>query len=412
MSRKPRRLDPRILFTSTMVVPLCLAISGCGGGGGAEIASIPAPPPAPTPAPTPGPTPICGCSPVTTIDGYTLGGSLDVRTSRLNSPATENGKYDVLGRLSFSPNSSSPTTSRMAAPGEFSMSTNLYFGQNAGDAPSYTLNAPADILPDSLTSLSSSAAAYSWDINRTIAYLYSNPYEDVEQDLGQRLTAFDKASDGTEKQLFSYDLTRAQTGSLQTLGTDKQLRTELDYDIGNSYVAMGEWSWNVVNPNGDAIGGAGSLLFVNGERTPAAAIPASGTATYDARTLHGWVNVPFTITADFGQRMMSTSIDQDYRYNPAGDIMDYPAAFGIHVAGSAPFSNAGSFDIPLTGTVEFSSSYAINTPQAPPSEPATGSMDGAFFGPNAENVGGTFGLNRANGTLLLQDAFVGQQHHP
>jgi hypothetical protein len=39
-------------------------------------------------------------------------------------------------------------------------------------------------------------------------------------------------------------------------------------------------------------------------------------------------------------------------------------------------------------------------------------MNGAFFGPHAEQVGGTFAVQRAGGTLLMQDAFVGQQHKP
>jgi hypothetical protein len=172
---------------------------------------------------------------------------------------------------------------------------------------------------------------------------------------------------------------------------------------------MGEWSWSVVDLNGNPAGDSGELLFVNGERTPSSGIPASGTATYNARTLNGWVNAPFELTADFGHRTISTIIDQDYQYNPAGDIMDNPLSAGIHVAGSAPFDNDGSFDIPLTGTANFSGGYDINTPQPPPSEPVTGTMDGAFFGPHAEQVGGVLSLDRSNGTLLLQDAFVGQQ---
>jgi hypothetical protein len=173
---------------------------------------------------------------------------------------------------------------------------------------------------------------------------------------------------------------------------------------------MGEWSWSVVDLNGQAAGDSGKLLFVDGERTPPSGIPVSGTATYDARTLFGWVKVPFSLVADFGQRSISTRIDQDYRYDPTGDIMDYPLAAGIHVSGSAPFSNSGTFDIPLTGTVNYSSGYDINTPLAPPSTAVTGAMNGAFFGPHAEQVGGTFSLDRSNGTQVFEDAFVGRQH--
>ena len=178
------------------------------------------------------------------------------------------------------------------------------------------------------------------------------------------------------------------------MGSGKSLRTTLDYDIGYSYVAMGEWSWRVVDLNGAAAGDFGDLLFVNGDRTPASGIPVSGTATYDARSLallrsNGTPGIPFTLTADFGQRTMSTRIDQDYRYNAADPAAD--PVLGIHVGGSAPFSTNGSFDIPLTGTAN----YAYNNlPTTPPTEPVTGTMDGAFFGPHAEQVGGVFALGR------------------
>jgi len=39
-------------------------------------------------------------------------------------------------------------------------------------------------------------------------------------------------------------------------------------------------------------------------------------------------------------------------------------------------------------------------------------MNGAFFGPSAEQVGGVFAITRPEGTLLMQDAFVGQQRKP
>ena len=178
---------------------------------------------------------------------------------------------------------------------------------------------------------------------------------------------------------------------------------------------MGEWNWDFVHLDGGSAGGFGSLLFVAGDRTPSSGIPASGKATYDAHT-HTLLStnltsgIPFTLTADFGQRTISTEIDQNYRYNAAGDIMDYPAP-GIHVSGSAPFSNSGTFDIPLTGTANYSATYAINTPDPPRSQAVKGDMNGAFFGPNAEQVGGTFSLQNSAGVPLLQDAFVGQRPH-
>ncbi|MES2327226.1 MAG: transferrin-binding protein-like solute binding protein [Pseudomonadota bacterium] len=335
---------------------------------------------------------------------YPASTSIEVTKSWLDSPATRLGTYDVLGLLTLVPGSGALPTIRTAAPGEFSMDT-----YSIVDVQSrFRLNALTGILPASATSLDSDFES-SWDINSTVAYHYlQSSYGDLPQDLGERLTALDKASG---KQLFSYDFARGLSVLRTPLsGSANQLEASLKYDIGYSYVALGEWSWKVIDPSAQAVAGSdsGSLLFVNGDRTPSSGIPVSGTATYDARTLNGWVSVPFSLMADFGQRTMSASILQDYRYDPAGDILDNPLAYGIHVSGSAPFSADGLFNIPLNGTVN-GGSYPTNTPSLPAAEAVTGSMNGAFFGPHAEQVGGIFELDRANGSQLFQDAFVGQQ---
>jgi len=347
------------------------------------------------------------------ISGYTLVNSLDVQTNWLDSPATRNGNYDLIGRLTLTPQGVA-SSHRTVQPGEFTIATNLYFGQDSGDFPSYSLTVPSGILPGGLTSLGPASSISSWDINKNVAYRYDYPYSgDYLQSIGQRLTAFDKAADGTETKLFSYDLTRGLANTQTSLGSGNTLKASLDYDIGYSYVAMGEWSWRVVDLNGAATGDSGDLLFVNGDRTPSAGITVSGTATYDARSLallsnSGTAGIPFTLTADFSGRTISTQIDQNYHYDPlAGSGAD--AILGIHVDGSAPFSNDGVFDIPLTGTMNYA---AFNSSSTPPTEAVTGEMDGAFFGPHAEQVGGTFALGRADGTLLAQDAFVGQQQQP
>ncbi|MFL6725033.1 MAG: transferrin-binding protein-like solute binding protein [Sphingomicrobium sp.] len=386
-------------FTSTSALPLCLLLAACGGGGdGTFIASTPPPPLTQTPTPTPTPTLASGT--VTYV--YPSTNPIDIKRSWLDSPATRNGNYDLIGRLTLNPGNGGSTSYRAATPGEFTMSV-----ANATDgALSYRLNAPAGILPSGLTSSAVGSAGISWDINSTVAYRYTNIYGDTPQYFGQRLAGFGKAADGSETQLFSYDFTRGLSGFQQPLG-DKYLRTTLDYDIGYSYVAMGEWSWRVVDLSGAAAGDSGDLLFVNGDRTPASGIPISGTATYDAHSLTLWSNgdrgIPFSLTADFGGRTISTRIDQDYLYLSQVDGSNQ----GIHVGGSAPFSNNGLFDIPLSGTVNYSST---NSPVTPPSQAVTGGMNGAFFGPHAEQVGGTFSLQNSGGTLLMQDAFVGKQH--
>lgn len=395
------RLDRRTSLTNALILPLCLMLSACGGGGGSHAENIPPPPP--PPAPPPPPPGSDGL--LKTINGYSLVNSLDVQTSWLPSPATQAGNYDVIGRLTLTPGSGSPTSYQTILPGDLTFNVS-----GSGGAFSYALKGLGGILPNGLSSLGPAGIVGSWDINPNVAYFYSNPYEDYQQALGQRLTAFDKADNGTQTKLFSYDFTRESTTSTTSLGSGTNLRTTFNYDIGYSYVAMGEWSWRVVDLDGAAAGDFGDLLFVDGDRTPASGIPASGKATYDAHTLallsgSSTPGIPFTLTADFGLRTISTLISQDYRYNSAGGSAGEPI-LGIHVNGTAPFSNDGLFDIALSGTVNYSHS---NSPTTPTAESVAGDMNGAFFGPHAEQVGGVFDLGRSDGTVLVQDAFVGRQ---
>jgi hypothetical protein len=357
MSRHQHVFDRRFSLTAPALLLLCLALSACGGGGGGGVASIPPPPPAPPPPTEPAAT-------------------VEVQTSWLRSPATRAGNYGLIGRLTLSSGAS-----RNIAPGEFTMGVS----RHSDDEPmSYDLHAKAGVLPSGLTSVGVTAYGDSWTINLNPPSWTRDDYPfggDWTQYLGQRFTAFSKPDDGgAETKLFSYDLTRDTSVTYQTIG-DKQLKTTLDYDIGYSYVAMGEWAWQVLDLNGNPSGESGSLLFVNGDRTPGSGIPSSGKATYDARTLGATASssLPFSLTADFGQRSISTEISQ-------ASVFD--------VSGSAPFSNDGTFDIPLSGSAG--------------SQSATGSMDGAFFGPHAEQVGGVFSVE-SQGSTLMQDAFVGQQ---
>ena len=406
MSHKTTLVARRIGF---FAAPLCLLLAACGGGaaGGTGVASTPPPPPTPTPTPPP------GLPPGTVTYNYPFSDPVDIQRTSLDSPATREGNYDLIGRLTIDPGTGigGSWTHRNTTPGEFGMATMEY---SADGRFTYTLNLPDGLLPGGLTWTTVASPEVTWDINSTVAYRYApGNYGDTIQYLGQRLAGVDKAPNGTETQLFSYDLTRGRSGFSRTLDDQKRLSTNLLYDIGFSYVAMGEWSWRTVDLSGTAIPGtpSGRLLFVNGDRTPMSGIPLSGTATYDARSLEllssdGTLGIPFTLTADFGARSIATQIDQDFQ-NFGGT--DGTPALGIHVNGSTPFSDNGSFDIPLSGTVNYS--YQ-NEPVPPPSQSVTGDMSGAVFGPHAEQVGGTFSLHRSGESSLLQDVFVGKQRGP
>lgn len=392
------RFDRRNSLTCSAALPLCLALAACGGGGDSYVASIPPPPAPPAPTPTPAGLPVG-----TTIYQYPATHPVQVQTSWLGSPATRTGTYDLLGRVLLTPGDGSSTSIRSVGLGEFTIGVGQPRAQTGDLNFQYTLTPSAALLPAGLTSLAASIGPSSWDINDAIAYHYNNPYGDTPQFFGQRLSGANSAG----SQLFSYDFTRGLVSTQTSLGSGKSLQGTFYYDIGYSYVAMGEWSWRVVDLNGVSAGDFGNLLFVDGDRTPSAGIPVSGTATYDARSLALWsdsgvAGIPFTLTADFNQRTMSTRIDQDYRYTSS---VDEPI-LGIHVGGTAPFGNSGLFDIPLAGTANYSST---NSPVTPPTESVTGMMNGAFFGPHAEQVSGTFHINRTGGVLLMQDAFVARQ---
>lgn len=318
------------------------------GGDGGQVAYIPPPPATPTPAPTPSPTPAPTPTPTSIADAY---------------PATRVDTYDLLGNTNLPGG---------VAPGDFKMTVSRPSGNGEFR---YALTGPKEFLPGSANSVS----------------------------YGEDAT-WSTSEDGLAGPSYARTL---------PFNANEQIATGLSMKLGYSYVSMGAWEWSLVHLDGGSSGdGYGQLVFVAGDRTPREGIPASGTATYDAHTNLGWVTGPFSLTADFGQRTVSTKIDQDYRHNPDGDILDYPLAAGIHVAGSAPFSNDGDFDIPLAGTLNYNAGYPTNPTETPPSQTVTGEMNGAFFGPHADQVGGTFSLKDPNGVQVLQDAFIGQQAQP
>jgi len=299
----------------------------------------------PPPPPTPTPTPT-PTPPPTSSD----------------FPITRAGTYDLSGVLRWTGE---------AKPGDFTMTVNKL----STGAFAYKLTGPDGFLPSGLRSIDYGPSG-SWGID---------PFGGIVGGFGKTLP----------------------------FSADENISSSLAVDAGYSYVSMGEWGWYLVHMDGGSAASGADLLFVAGDRTPSGGIPASGTATYDAHTFallssNLTAGIPFTLTADFGQRRISTQIDQDYRYNSQGDLLDSPAP-GIHVSGSAPFSNSGSFDIALTGTAN---GGGYNEPVAPPVQRVTGSMDGAFFGPHAEQIGGSFSLQNSAGTQVLQDAFIGQQRSP
>jgi hypothetical protein len=348
-------------FGTAVALPVALLLSACGGSGN-QVVTIPPPPPLPSPTPAP---------------------SVEVQTSLLASPATKAGTYDLIGLVNRKAGGTS--TSQFTTDGQFRLAV---AGPDTNRGFTYTLNAPSNFLPVSSTKFDLPVPLESWDFNPGgTNFRYEHPYGDTLQFFGENLKEYEVSADGTKTLRENYDYSHAtfQNAAVE-LPSGQAISESLVFDVGLSYVAMGEWSWEAVTVNGDGTvtpsGDSNSIYFAYGSRTPASGIPASGTATFDARTLGASsASLPFSLTADFGKRSISTEISQ-------------PSVFAV--SGSAPFDNSGSFDIPLTGSAG--------------AQAASGNMDGAFFGPHAEQVGGVVSVGASQGPLF-QDAFVGQQHH-
>jgi hypothetical protein len=185
---------------------------------------------------------------------------------------------------------------------------------------------------------------------------------------------------------------------------------QLTYNAGLSHVSLGEWNWAVSKIGNVNVIDRGSVYFVSGDRTPASEIPTSGTATYMAASLGfdtdaanssipSGASIAIALTADFGQRSMFAQLNRDGAF--FGDYAGgYTSILAVDVHGTGPIASSGTFDIPLAGTV--GSGNAITA--------VTGLLNGAFFGPNAQQVGGVFSVGQVPGVPIVSDAFVGTRN--
>ena len=159
---------------------------------------------------------------------------------------------------------------------------------------------------------------------------------------------------GTEIDVTSKGIT-AGTVVDMTVGSNKQMLGGTTY----SYSRFG-----AIGPVGNL--DAGDVFYV-GKETASAAMPTTGSAVYkgqaigldsDENNQYTFVNVPLTMNVDFGAKVISGN---------AGNITFNPG----QIAGSG-----------FSGSLVGSGEYA-----------QTGSYQGAFFGPSAEELGGLGKLN-------------------
>ena len=399
-------------LAALLATPLALSACGGGGGGGVNSAATAPPPVATAPAPTPAPASV-----------------VSVNITTIPSPATRPGVYDTIAQVDRYLSGSPPgeARSRLAAPADVRITA--YQPTSAPHDVSYTVQFAQQDLPAGLSSLTTVVPGRSYDASPNGSF---GSYRDASRGqypikFGQDFAASAANSDGSQRTILSDRYANAAPDTTNATVYGKRFFHNATIDVGLSYVAFGSWAWGIDEPQ--SAGGnrieAGVVRLVYGDRTPAGTVPTTGRASYTATAAGiggGFASnstdvivheaLRFALVADFGQRSISTRITQDFRreifvgdQSSGADVYLTP---GLDLSGTGSLANIGSFSIPLTGTM---TGYDPRNSQLPVFAPTTfavsGALDGAFFGPAAEQVGGVFAVGLTPGTSLYSDAFVG-----
>ena len=399
-------------LAALLATPLALSACGGGGGGGVNSAATAAPPVATAPTPTPAPA-----------------SAVSVKITTIPSPATRPGVYDTIARVDRYLSGSPPgeSRSRLAASGEVKITA--YQPISAPYDVSYTVQFAQPDLPAGLASLATVVPGQSYDASPNGSFgIYGRDASRGQYPIkfGQDFAATVTNSDGSQRTILSDRYANAAPDGTNATLDGKRFYHNATVDVGLSYVAFGSWAWGIDDPQ--SAGGnrieAGVVRLVYGDRTPAGALPTTGRASYTATAAGiggGFASnssteivheaLRFALVADFGQRSISTRITQDFKSEafPDGDrgvqVLTTP---GFDLSGTGSLASAESFSIPLTGTM---TGYDPRNSQLPVFSPTTfvvfGALDGAFFGPAAEQIGGVFAVGLSPGTSLYSDAFVG-----
>jgi len=187
---------------------------------------------------------------------------------------------------------------------------------------------------------------------------------------------------------------------IESNGNDVAIITPASMN-GWSYQSYGVWITGGNGTSGTAGGGsAGSL-------TTGIAIPTSGTATFTGNTAGVYVNYAgqgyltgstLTANVDFANRTLgfATSGTQAIATGPSGT---WVAANGLNMTGTLSYASGTNL---ITGSV-------ATTGQGPGSAgnaaSLAGTATGKFYGPTANEVGGTFAVKAGSGVETYLGAF-------
>ncbi|HKX77267.1 MAG TPA: hypothetical protein VJM34_01970 [Novosphingobium sp.] len=393
------------MFRPTLIASLLCAtalLSGCGGGGsggGGSVASAPAPlttaPPAPAREALP-PTPATTSGTYTAIATFVTTDSTN--SEKLTLPD---------GRVVYA-QGAIVALNQIAPVGSVTLSVDA-------DTRTYTLTATAG--PIQFPSDSMTMAAGS-----DLGYTRNNP---ITSGSPEELTPLARAQRGD---LVAHTLQAGTSAAgLPRLQTSYVSLHNVGQMNGSPrYISFAEWG-QFYQESPDGMPGSsnnrllqrvgGTMLF--GQRTASGDLPQSGKATYE---LHSYLQPayrdedgnrhdPFgdgALDIDFATRTLGAR----YSWEQGNDIYKtddegYPlsgedgepivlghATATIQTTGSTQVGNDSGFLLALSGTGTYQRTEEGKPPSAATVTPVTGSLTGAFFGPQAAEVGGFADLPR------------------
>ena len=185
-----------------------------------------------------------------------------------------------------------------------------------------------------------------------------------------------------------------------------------------NYTLLGAWTYTPAGSGPSYIG-----QTVTGSLTPVGSIPSSGTATYNGTGSSGGVVGAFAVPASNGTVIQGGALTGDvsltvnFASNTAnGTLSNMTATTTANGSGATPWNN-----VTMTGTLSRSGGGSLSGTtgtSGPPagagnagfSSAATGSFAASFYGPSAQEVGGTWTLHEGSGSTgkTAVGTFVGR----
>jgi len=166
--------------------------------------------------------------------------------------------------------------------------------------------------------------------------------------------------------------------------------------VGWNYQTFGFWAQTPTSTTW--IAGAVSV----GAPTPASAVPTTGNATFTGAA--GGLYV------DSVGNVMGTAANMTANVNFTNQTIGFGTSGTTVINSNGSSSSAPTLD--LSGTLTYSPgtngfSGAVTT--ADPTNPLNGTATGQFYGPNAQEIGGTYGLSSGTSVSRMVGAFGGKQ---